>query len=54
MLSRFWIKSAKGATAIEYAFIAAGIAMAIAAVVFVVGGNLEAFFGILPDKMSGS
>ncbi len=33
-----------GATAIEYGLIAAGIAVAIAAVVFIVGDDLEALF----------
>lgn len=34
----------KGATAIEYGLIAAGIAVTISAVVFVFGGRLEALF----------
>lgn len=38
-------KDTRGATAIEYGLIAAGIAVAIAAAVFALGGDLSALFG---------
>ena len=50
MISKLWAKKEaffrckKGATAIEYGLIAAGIAVAIAAVVFTVGSDLVALF----------
>lgn len=37
-------KDTRGATAIEYGLIAAGIAVAIAAAVFALGGNLNDLF----------
>ncbi len=43
MLKRF-IRSEKGATAIEYGLIAAGIAVAISAVVFTFGTELSGMF----------
>ena len=43
MLNKF-IKSEAGATAIEYGLIAAGIAVAIAVVVFTVGSKLNTLF----------
>ena len=43
MLNKF-IKSESGATAIEYGLIAAGIAVAIAVVVFTVGSKLNTLF----------
>ncbi|MCE9508436.1 MAG: Flp family type IVb pilin [Alphaproteobacteria bacterium] len=39
-----FIRCEKGATAIEYGLIAAGIAVAISVVVFTVGGQLSAMF----------
>ncbi len=39
-----FIRSQEGATAIEYGLIAAGIAVAIAAVVFTAGDELETLF----------
>ena len=44
-----YTKSEKGATAIEYGLIAAGIAVAISAVVFTFGGELAGMF----SDMSG-
>lgn len=38
-------KDTRGATAIEYGLIAAGIAVAIAAAVFALGGDLAGIFG---------
>ena len=43
MLNKF-IRSEAGATAIEYGLIAAGIAVAIAVVVFTVGSKLNTLF----------
>ena len=43
MLKKF-IRSEAGATAIEYGLIAAGIAVAIAVVVFTVGSKLNTLF----------
>ena len=40
-----FIRSEEGATAIEYGLIAAGIAVAIAAVVFTAGDQLALLFG---------
>ena len=48
-VNRFF-QDEEGVTAIEYTLIAAGIALAIVAVVFVVGNQLETFFG----RVSGS
>lgn len=39
-----FIRCEKGATAIEYGLIAAGIAVAISVVVFTVGGQISAMF----------
>ena len=41
----------EGATAIEYGLIAAGIAVAIAVVVFTVGDKLEAMFTGIASKL---
>ena len=41
----------KGATAIEYGLIAAGIAVAIVAVVFTLGGKVEGAFSTVSDAM---
>lgn len=44
----------RGATAIEYALIAGGIALAIVAAVFLLGGTLEGFFsGSAQDVLQG-
>lgn len=49
---RRYIKSRKGATAIEYGLIAAGIALAIAVSVFLFGDTLnEMFFSQLPGAL---
>ncbi len=46
--------SRSGATAIEYGLIAAGIAVAIVAVVFLVGDQLLAVFTTVSDKLQGA
>ncbi|MFN7114804.1 MAG: Flp family type IVb pilin [Alphaproteobacteria bacterium] len=58
MLLKLWamkesfVRSEKGATAIEYGLIAAGIAVAIAAVVFTFGTELREMFQEAEDKIS--
>ncbi len=42
----------RGATAIEYGLIAAGIAVAIAAAVFALGGDLSALFGGVSETVN--
>jgi len=45
-------RDTKGATAIEYGLIAAGIAVAIIAAVFALGEELTSFFGSVKDTLS--
>jgi pilus assembly protein Flp/PilA len=58
MLLKLWskkeafVRSEEGATAIEYGLIAAGIAVAISAVVFTFGDNLAAMFSSMSDKIA--
>jgi pilus assembly protein Flp/PilA len=60
MLTRSWaktearIKCEKGATAIEYGLIAAGIAVAISVVVFAVGSDLVALFSGIGGKIASA
>lgn len=49
-----WKRCEDGATAIEYGLIAAGIAVAISAVVFVFGDNLAAMFGDMADTIGNA
>ena len=49
-----WKADEEGATAIEYGLIAAGIAVAIAAVVFAFGEELVGLFEGLTDTLSGA
>ena len=49
-----WQSDESGATAIEYGLIAAGIAVAIAAVVFAFGEELVALFEGLTNTLSGA
>ena len=46
-----FIRSEEGATAIEYGLIAAGIAVAIATIVFTAGDNLAELFGTVRDDL---
>lgn len=46
-----FLRSEEGATAIEYGLIAAGIAVAISAVVFTFGDNLEELFQNMADAI---
>jgi pilus assembly protein Flp/PilA len=45
-------RNISGATAIEYGLIAAGIAVAIIAVVFALGDDIAGLFGGIGDKIS--
>jgi len=46
-----YIADDKGATAIEYGLIAAGIAVAIMATVFLLGGELKGMFTEVQEKL---
>ncbi len=52
-LVRF-LKTPAGNTGIEYGLIAAGIAIAILAVVFTLGNTLENFFGLLSNHLTSA
>lgn len=45
-------KDERGATAIEYGLVAAGVAVAIAAAVFTLGGNIAGMFGSVSDVVA--
>jgi pilus assembly protein Flp/PilA len=49
-----YMKDEDGATAIEYALIAAGISLAIVAAVFAFGDELEVLFGGLTNALDGT
>jgi Flp pilus assembly pilin Flp len=49
-----WFKSNRGATAIEYALIVAGLAVVIAISVFMTGGSLANAFQFIEGKMSSA
>lgn len=49
-----FIRCEKGATAIEYGLIAAGIAVAISVIVFTVGTDLVALFSGIDSKISSA
>ncbi len=49
-----YLKNQDGATAIEYGLIAAGISLAIVAVVFTFGDQLETTFNSMETAMSGA
>ncbi len=52
-LKNAYIKNEDGATAIEYGLIAAGIAVAIAATVVLVGTDLNTLFETIRSNLSG-
>ena len=60
MMLQLWAKTEafarceKGATAIEYGLIAAGIAVAISVVVFTVGSDLVALFSNIGAKITSA
>lgn len=47
-----YLKNEDGATAIEYGLIAAGIAVAIVALVFTLGGQIQGAFQAVSDEMT--
>ncbi|MDY0029042.1 MAG: Flp family type IVb pilin [Pseudobdellovibrionaceae bacterium] len=47
-----WVTQDDGATAIEYGLMAAGIALAISAAVWALGGNIVAMFADLSGYLS--
>lgn len=47
-----WIKCPDGATAMEYSLIAAGVAIAIIAALFLTGESLETVFNTLADSLT--
>lgn len=49
-----WLKSERGATAIEYALIAGGIALMIVAAIFLAGGSLTDLFGFMASSMTSA
>jgi pilus assembly protein Flp/PilA len=49
-----YLKNQDGATAIEYGLIAAGISLAIVAVVFTFGDQLQTTFQSMEDSMSAA
>jgi len=49
-----WKSCEDGATAIEYGLIAAGIAVAISAVVFTLGDELANLFSGMADRIAGA
>jgi pilus assembly protein Flp/PilA len=60
MLQQLWLKTGvfarceRGATAIEYGLIAAGIAVAISVVVFTVGSDLIGLFSGIGSKLTAA
>lgn len=48
-----WLLNKRGATAIEYALIVAGLAIAIATAVFLTGGSLANAFTAIEGVMAG-
>ena len=48
-----YMQDSKGATAIEYGLIAAGIAVAIIVAVFALGDELEKFFNAIQSQIAG-
>ena len=48
-----YLKNEDGATAIEYGLIAAGISVAIVAIVFTLGGNVQQAFTDVNTELTG-
>jgi len=53
-MTQAYVRCEKGATAIEYGLIAAGIAVAISAIVFTVGTDLIALFTGIGAKITAA
>jgi len=51
---RYFLVCAKGATAIEYAFIVAAMALSIVAIVFTMGDNLAGIFTDVQAALGGT
>ncbi len=51
LVTRF-VKDESGATAIEYGLIAAGISVAIVALVTAIGGQVTGFFQFITDQLA--
>ncbi len=51
---RSWIFDVRGATALEYGLIVAGIAMAIILTIFLTGTSLSSLFSAIAESMSSS
>lgn len=49
-----WLRNQAGATAIEYALIGGGIALAIVGALFLVGDDLEGLFNSMSSTMNSS
>lgn len=49
-----WVFDARGATALEYGLIVAGIAMAMLLAVFLTGTSLSSLFSTIADAMTSS
>ena len=49
---KVYVQDSEGATAIEYALIAAGIAVAIIVAVFALGDELEKFFNAIQSQVA--
>jgi len=49
-----WLKDFHGATAIEYALIVAGIAIALSAVVYTMGSDLVSLFQAFSDVLASA
>lgn len=50
--ARFFLKDTRAASAIEYGLIAAGLSIAIVAIVFILGDQVEGLFQTLADEMA--
>ncbi len=46
-----WLRSTEGATAVEYGFIAGGVALAILLAVLLAGGDLLSIFNSMNDSI---
>ena len=50
---RAFLRCERGATSIEYGIIAAGVSIVISALVFAIGGSMEARFQDVVDALTG-
>lgn len=54
MKKHCWFRNSRGATAIEYALIVAGLAVVIATMVFTTGGSLSGIFTSIESAVAGT